>query len=765
MKILYIYRHPDMGYSIGRVFKPIEEEMHKHCEVDSVYLPVPNYSLHGLWKNIRTAQKAVKSKKYDVVHITGAEHYLVPFLWGQKVVVTVHDLAFYYLHKNKKLSYLFKHLLFVWALRFADRLVFISRKSQEECLQAVRILSGKYCIIHNPIDKSFWKSPKPFNVRNPRILHIGTRVQKNLQRTIEALANIPCTLRIIGCVSSAMQKRMDDLNINYSIAEGLSDEEIQQEYKECDIVSFPSTYEGFGMPIIEGQASGKVVVTSGIPPMNEVAGNGALFVAPCSVESLRKGYLQIIENDELRTKLTQNGSRNVDRFRLDDITNRYFRVYESLVLTSPKLETLKRRCHTWGQKKMITLLNGISNWRRRHDFDYTHLEEHRVRSKNYNYICSTSNIISYEYEGRTYFFKECRKHSDFKSYIAESIADYFDLICNYSIKGKIRQIIEADIEHTRNLKKIRGINIFCYTDYSVNKFYDGWNTEKIGLPSLFNIYTKGDDIEILDFMNYYFVEFLKYIRNEVYNYDVNKYLHKGEYQLFLSSHSVATKKLAQILNIGDIIPTVKYIKLIIDDAKEKVGICTEEAKDVCPLNLSKLDKCRISPNFQRRLLVLHIFDILCFQRDHKQENYFVKITDDSIVNDIEAFDNDSPMAFFPLPLVEFETSMRCSPIIVNGKYNRPYVCAEFAKALLEIDKKQLTELLKGDLSWLQIHMLNLRLRKMQNAIRTASWIEHNEWNEATISEEIGGNFGNTYLNHYLNVDEASLVEEIMNKPS
>ena len=37
MKILFIYRHPSMGFSIGKVFRPIEEEMKKYAEVDSIY--------------------------------------------------------------------------------------------------------------------------------------------------------------------------------------------------------------------------------------------------------------------------------------------------------------------------------------------------------------------------------------------------------------------------------------------------------------------------------------------------------------------------------------------------------------------------------------------------------------------------------------------------------------------------------------------------------------------------------------------------------
>ena len=103
MKILFIYRHPSMGFSIGKVFRPIEEEMKKYAEVDSIYMQTSQYSLNSIWQNIKTTRKAINSKKYDIVHITGTEHYLIPFLLGEKVVVTVHDLGHYFdIHGLKK---------------------------------------------------------------------------------------------------------------------------------------------------------------------------------------------------------------------------------------------------------------------------------------------------------------------------------------------------------------------------------------------------------------------------------------------------------------------------------------------------------------------------------------------------------------------------------------------------------------------------------------------------------------------------------------
>ena len=80
---------------------------------------------------------------------------------------------------------------------------------------------------------------------------------------------IDCHLRIIGKIDINIQTLLDENKIDYTNAFNLSDNEIIEEYKKCDIVNFPSTHEGFGMPIIEGQAIGRVVLTSDLSPMNQ----------------------------------------------------------------------------------------------------------------------------------------------------------------------------------------------------------------------------------------------------------------------------------------------------------------------------------------------------------------------------------------------------------------------------------------------------------------------------------------------------------------
>lgn len=323
MKILFIYRNPSMGYSIGKVFHPIEKEMEKTCEIGTLYLPCSNYSISSLWKNIQYVLHKLKNEKFDIIHITGAEFYLLPFLYKYKTVATVHDLGFYSNQNKRTLRGIWKYILWIKSLRYAKFVTFISDFSQQEALSLVKL--HKSCIIYNPIGSDFQFTPKEFNSKYPRILHIGTKPNKNLFNTIEALKDFPCELRIIGKLSDIEKKHLQKNHIDYSNAFDLSDQQIIQEYQQCDIVNFPSLYEGFGMPILEGQSIGRVVVTSNISPMKEIAKDSAILVNPTDINSIRNGYKQAIQFHKL---YTEKGRENVKRFSIENITNQYKKIYE-----------------------------------------------------------------------------------------------------------------------------------------------------------------------------------------------------------------------------------------------------------------------------------------------------------------------------------------------------------------------------------------------------------------------------------------------------
>jgi glycosyltransferase involved in cell wall biosynthesis len=120
--------------------------------------------------------------------------------------------------------------------------------------------------------------------------------------------------------------------VSFSCSWGLSSEAIVRKYEEADIVTLASTDEGFGMPILEGQAVGRPVVTGNVLSMPEVAGDAACLVDPYDVASIRSGILKVIQDDEYRRALVARGFENAKRFDAQRIALQYREVYAKVLL-------------------------------------------------------------------------------------------------------------------------------------------------------------------------------------------------------------------------------------------------------------------------------------------------------------------------------------------------------------------------------------------------------------------------------------------------
>jgi glycosyltransferase involved in cell wall biosynthesis len=163
-------------------------------------------------------------------------------------------------------------------------------------------------------------------------LQVGTgEHNKNICRVAEALRGISCELEIIGRVSERQRQVLERNSISYRSYSNLSDAEVIERYRQCDAVLAASTYEGFGMPIIEANAVGRPVVTSNVCAMPEVAGGAACLVDPFDCASIREGVLRILEDPGYRAGLVKEGFENVKRFHPVRIASEYAALYQEVV--------------------------------------------------------------------------------------------------------------------------------------------------------------------------------------------------------------------------------------------------------------------------------------------------------------------------------------------------------------------------------------------------------------------------------------------------
>lgn len=319
------FRAPTSGFhSMESVFHAVTQAFPAWLEFKRVYLPTKSASPVGIIKNCLYAFR----NRGKINHVTGDVHYIVPVL-GRKTILTIHDIGAAF--NGRFLHDLYIKLFWLWLpALFVKYITVISQTSADEVLQYIPFARKKIRIIHNPVDERFTFSPKEKLAKLPKILHLGTKTNKNLERTISALKGITCELWIVGRLSTGQKEALEENSIQYKNFLDLPYEEIIRLYRECDIVSFPTLYEGFGMPLIEAQASGRPVLAGDIDVLHEVGGGGALFVNPHSVEAIREGFNQLLTNTTLRKNLVTTGRENVKRFDAKTIAAQYMALYKSL---------------------------------------------------------------------------------------------------------------------------------------------------------------------------------------------------------------------------------------------------------------------------------------------------------------------------------------------------------------------------------------------------------------------------------------------------
>jgi glycosyltransferase involved in cell wall biosynthesis len=303
IEVTFFFRKPRPHYhSIERVFGHIIEG-------------IPDTIVPRIY-TLKTGERGVISRVLALIevwrnrgkinHITGDISYVALALPRKGLVVTFHDLDSLE-RKNKLVTKLLKWFWVKIPACKAQVITVISEHTRKKVLEWAKVPSDKIMVIPNPLPKGFEYNPKPALSDPPVVLAVGTKPNKNLEGIIAAVEGLGCQLLIVGRLSKAQDGMLKEKGIDYRNMVNATDQEIIDAYISCDVLCFPSFYEGFGMPIIEAQAIGRPVITSNYGAMKEVAGDGAVLVDPKNIDSIREGVRMIFEDSELRMSLINNG--------------------------------------------------------------------------------------------------------------------------------------------------------------------------------------------------------------------------------------------------------------------------------------------------------------------------------------------------------------------------------------------------------------------------------------------------------------------------
>lgn len=314
------------NHSIERLFAALEPRFADHFVVHKVVVPRQPSGFGALWVNIRHARREARG----LVHITGDAQYLATFLPRGRTVLTIHDCG--YLEKLRGWKkFLYKWIWFKLPCLFAARVTVISEATREVLERELGTIGSKLSVVENCTTIEMGRTERAFHQNCPRILQIGSGHHKNLDNLVLAVEGLDCELHIVGRLSEENQQALERREIRYKNEFAVSDERLREIYHEVDILFFASRYEGFGLPILEGNGVGIPVITSNRLSMPWVAADAALVVNPESPEEIRAALDKIVNDATLRQQLVSLGFENTKRFSAKVVAEKYMKIHKELL--------------------------------------------------------------------------------------------------------------------------------------------------------------------------------------------------------------------------------------------------------------------------------------------------------------------------------------------------------------------------------------------------------------------------------------------------
>jgi glycosyltransferase involved in cell wall biosynthesis len=310
----------------------------------------PNLFVHAHYRHmlLRQFTEVRVPTPIDVLHLSAP---LPIEMKAVKTVVTIHDLIpirLPYTTIDNKAEYLARVRR---SAKQADLIVTVSEASKKDIVEILDVDPTKIAVTYQPTDIQPLQPGERESI--PRVLaRYGLEPQsyalfvgalepkKNLRRLIEAFLDVdtPMPLVIVGRKAWMWESELGwiDTALDEKTRKRLrflgfvEREDLRRLYAGAQFFLFPSLYEGFGLPTLEAMTMGCPVMTSSVSSLPEVCGDAALYVDPFRRDLISIAIQQLIENAELRGKLSVRSVAQAEQFSLDRYHTRLATAYAGL---------------------------------------------------------------------------------------------------------------------------------------------------------------------------------------------------------------------------------------------------------------------------------------------------------------------------------------------------------------------------------------------------------------------------------------------------
>ncbi len=300
-----------------------------------VYLPmISRYLRPVLWDNYLLS-KSLKKYAVDLLHDT---RNVLPLRPECRTIVTLHDMAPFILPETFSYLRRMDHLFNMRnAANIADHIIAPSESTKKDIINVLEISSENISIIPEaapenfiPIqDESIIEEFKQRNVLPERfILTVGTtQGRKNIPLLIKAYLHAKELIKFPHHLVIAGHKKFSSASPYVHFIKDMPDWNMPLLYNSSEIFISTSSYEGFGLSIIEAMACGIPVVVGNNSAVSEVAGDAGLFINNLDIDNISKAIIEIVSSKEKRKTLGQKVKLRADTYSWRKTAEETLKVY------------------------------------------------------------------------------------------------------------------------------------------------------------------------------------------------------------------------------------------------------------------------------------------------------------------------------------------------------------------------------------------------------------------------------------------------------